>query len=282
VRALGLDVAVRRGLDAVLMDEERRVLEVRPRLPLTDLPALLEETRPDAVAIDSPPGWAIRGSSRQTEREIRLFGIQSYGTPTEGRGRDHAFYEWMRVGFECFRMAKRAGFDRYGGGPAAGTALEVFPHASAVVLARCLPPRDVAKGFFRRRVLEAQGVHTRGLRSQDQLDAALAALTGALALRGMCTALGDPKEGVIVLPTRTLPARPYPRCRQAGGDGQVHLPGMSPCGCGDPACRALTAREFAPGHDAKRKSILWRLSREGHDAAEELRRRGWELPPEMR
>jgi hypothetical protein len=44
----------------------------------------------------------------------------------------------------------------------------------------------------------------------------------------------------------------------------------------------MTFREFAPGHDAKRKSLLWSLAREGLDAADELRRRGWELPPEMR
>jgi hypothetical protein len=57
---------------------------------------------------------------------------------------------------------------------------------------------------------------------------------------------------------------------------------MTPCACGEPYCDRLTAREFAPGHDAKRKSVLWKLAREGHEAAEELRRRGWQLPPEMR
>jgi hypothetical protein len=57
---------------------------------------------------------------------------------------------------------------------------------------------------------------------------------------------------------------------------------MSACACGDVACLAMTAREFAPGHDAKRKSSLWALARSGQDAVDELRRRGWELPPEMR
>jgi hypothetical protein len=57
---------------------------------------------------------------------------------------------------------------------------------------------------------------------------------------------------------------------------------MSPCACGDPACDRLTSREFAPGHDARRKSMLWSLAREGQEAVDELRRRGWELPPEMR
>jgi hypothetical protein len=63
---------------------------------------------------------------------------------------------------------------------------------------------------------------------------------------------------------------------------QPALPGLSPCACRDPDCRALTAREFAPGHDAKRKSGLWKLVRAGVSASEELSRRGWELPPEAR
>jgi hypothetical protein len=44
----------------------------------------------------------------------------------------------------------------------------------------------------------------------------------------------------------------------------------------------MTAAEFAPGHDSKRKSLLWELARQGQEAADELRRRGWELPPELR
>ena len=53
------------------------------------------------------------------------------------------------------------------------------------------------------------------------------------------------------------------------------------CGCGTPGCQELTRGEFAPGHDAKRKSMLWRLAREGRDATDELRRRGWKVPPEI-
>jgi hypothetical protein len=57
---------------------------------------------------------------------------------------------------------------------------------------------------------------------------------------------------------------------------------MSACACGDPSCDSMTAREFAPGHDAKRKSALWTLARSGQEAVEELERRGWALPTEMR
>jgi hypothetical protein len=40
--------------------------------------------------------------------------------------------------------------------------------------------------------------------------------------------------------------------------------------------------EFAPGHDAKRKAMLWSNARDGAAALEELRTRGWKVPPEMR
>jgi len=283
VRALGIDVGVRKGLDLVLLNGSAEILATHRRVRLEDLRGLIEGAEADVVGIDSPPGWASSGRSRRTEREIRLFGIQSYGTPTADRGSRHAFYEWMRVGFEVFRLAGLAGFPRHRGGPVRGKAIEVFPHASAVVLAGCLPPRGVRKAAWRASVLRSNKVEVDGLRSADQVDAALAAVTGLRALRGRSSALGDPAEGVIVLPARTLPARPFPRCPQPPvDDDQPHLPRMSPCGCGDPACDRLTSREFAPGHDIRRKSMLWRLARQGHDAAEELRRRGWELPPEMR
>ncbi len=283
MRALGIDVGVRKGLDLVLLNGSVEILATHRRVRLEDLRGLIEGAEADVVAIDSPPGWASSGRSRRTEREIRLFGIQSYGTPTADRGSGHTFYEWMRVGFEVFRIAGRAGFPRHRGGSVEGTAIEVFPHASAVVLAGCLPPRGVPKTVWRTSVLRASGVEVDGLRSGDQVDAALAALTGLRALRGRSSALGDPTEGVIVLPSRTLPARPFRRCPELPAEvRQPRLPRMSPCGCGDPACDKLTSREFAPGHDARRKSMLWRLARHGHEATNELRRRGWELPPEMR
>jgi hypothetical protein len=110
-----------------------------------------------------------------------------------------------------------------------------------------------------------------------------AAYTGLLALRGKFTALGDPLEGLIVLPTRTLPAAPYRRCIQPPEpDPQLHLPGLTPCGCGDPDCKEVTRAEFARGHEAKRKSWLWKQARRGEEAAQELKRRKWELPPELR
>jgi predicted nuclease with RNAse H fold len=282
VRALGIDVGVRKGLDLVLLDQDRSILETVRRVRVDELAVAVGDLGPDAVAIDAPPSWASTGRSRRTERELRWFGIQCFNTPSDQRMADHPFYEWMTVGFAVYEAIAES-FPRWRTGVVKGTAFEVFPHASAVVLAGTLPPAGVRPHVWRREVLAGHEVDVRGLRSADQVDAALAALTGLYALERRFSAPGDPKEGQIVVPAVSLPARPYRRApARRRADAQPALPGMSRCACGDPACTATTAREFARGHDAKRRSSLWALARSGQEAIEELRRRGWAIPPEMR
>jgi predicted nuclease with RNAse H fold len=283
MRALGVDVSVRRGLDLVLLGDAPEPVALRSDVQPEALPGFIEEHRPDVIAIDSPPTWGTGGGSRRAEKDLRRLGIQSYGTPSDPRKGENVFYAWMKVGFRAFAACEAAGFTVYRTGAARGTVMEVFPHATAVVLGGCLPPAAVPKHTWRASVLRAQAVDVALLRSPDLIDAALAAVTGRHALRGECLAVGEPEEGVIVLPTRTLPPHPYRRCTQPPAPApQLNLPGLSPCACGDPECHAMTSREFAPGHDAKRKSQLWEQTRRGEEARAELRRRGWEMPPELK
>ncbi len=282
MRALGIDVgASRKGLDLVVLDERRRPLRVASRISVERLGPLIDDAAADVIAIDAPPAWAPSGRSRLTERLLATCNLHAFATPSAAHGTGVAFYAWMEVGFEVFAVAAAHGFERYRAGNPGGTAMEVFPHASAAVLAGCLPPKGARKKDWRTRVLRAQGVVTDELTTTDRVDAALCALTGLLALGGKRFAPGDPKEGVIVLPTVSLPARPYRACPPEAEDAGT-MPLFRECACDDPACHELTRTEFAPGHDAKRKSMLWTRAREGRDATEELRRRGWELPPEMR
>jgi predicted RNase H-like nuclease len=218
VRALGIDVGIGKGLDLVLLDGRRAVERALPRVPLRKLTGLIRELEPDAIAIDAPPGWAIRGGSRMTERLLAEFNIQTFRTPSATTGRGHRFYGWMRVGFRVFRAASRAGFPRYAAGDPRGTAMEVFPHATATVLAGCLRPKAVPKKPWRQGVLRANGVPVDRLTSADLVDAGLCALTGILALQGKHFAPGDPREGVIVLPVVTLPARPFAPLAPAPGE----------------------------------------------------------------
>jgi hypothetical protein len=128
-------------------------------------------------------------------------------------------------------------------------------------------------------------VSSPALRTVDQIDAGLAALTGLLALEGEFCALGDPQEGVIVLPARAaaIHRQPYRRgTDEREGRDEPSSPGLSACACGHPDCDRVTGGEFAPGHDGKRKSILWKQARAGEVALRELKVRGWDPPPEMR
>jgi predicted nuclease with RNAse H fold len=212
LRSLGIDVSVRRGLDAAVLDAERNLLAVRRRQGVEDLPALLQRFAPDVVAIDSPPAWGRAGRSRHAERELRRLGLSSYATPSHPVWRERPFYAWMKVGFRVFGKVAESGFGRFRQGDVRQTAIEVFPYATAVALTGMLRPRATSKRSWRREVLIREGLDVGRLPTLDAIDAALAALTGLLALQGRFTAVGDPGEGVIVLPIEALPARPYQAC----------------------------------------------------------------------
>ena len=261
MRALGIDVGVGKGLDLVLLDDQRVPVLVLPRVGVEQVPRAIEEMAPDVIAIDAPPAWAADGRSRLTERVLAERNIRTFATPTRARGKGNPFYDWMEVGFRVFRAAARAGFPRYAAGDPRGTAMEVFPHASATVLRGFLRPKGIGKKAWREGILVAQGVRTDRLTSIDLIDAGLCALTGLLALQGKRFAPGDPREGVIVLPAVTLPAAPFapfrqdtrrrqprrrpPRCSatadaarrdarssRAASSRPVTTPSASPC-CGD-------------------------------------------------
>jgi len=213
VRALGVDVGgeERKQLDIVVMDADRQIAAVGSRVPVRRLADLIADHRPDVVAIDCPPAWAPAGKrSRLAERELKLLGIQAYYTPDREAGERNGFYSWMRNGMAAFRTAERAGFPAYRAGAIAGSAIEVFPHASATVLAGCLPParpNASSKRTWRAAVLTAHHVPIAQLQTLDQVDAALCALTGIIALELRDPfAPGAPDEGRIVLPARVVPA----------------------------------------------------------------------------
>lgn len=226
---VGVDVSAARGLDVVVLDLRRHLVGVPlARQTPADLEALLRQTRPAAVAIDSPPAWGLQGSSRRAERELIRLGLPCFRTPSDPARRDHPFYAWMFAGHAAFAAAARAGYPCFTGGPeASGRALEVFPHGAAVALAGCRPPpgtarRPAAKRRWRAAVLARAGVDVGPLRTLDAIDAALAALVAVIVGEGGAWfALGDADEGCVVLPGEA-PAGPYPR---EAGQSQSARPG---------------------------------------------------------
>ena len=239
---VGVDVSVRRGLDVVVLDGDRRLFEPpRPRQSPADLEALLRRLRPDAVAIDSPPFWGVRGTSRRAERELIALGLPCFRTPSDPELKAHPFYGWMFAGHAAFAAAARAGYPCFTGAPGEdgrSRALEVFPHGVAVALVGHRPPagtarRPAAKRRWRAAVLAAAGVEVAPLRTLDAVDAALAALVAVIVAQGgPWFSLGQPDEGCVVLPG-VPPAGPYPRDRMS--EPSEPEGGADPAGVAGPA-----------------------------------------------
>lgn len=200
--AVGIDVAeARKGLDLVALDANRCIVSSHGRLSVGDAARLvIDEIRPSIVCVDSPPGWAHSGRSRSAERELARLGFSAF--PVGADPGDHPFYRWIRVGITLYEAIADF-YPRYRQGELRGKAVEVFPNASAQRLAGHRRPAGVTKTAFRRSALASHGVDELNLKNLDRVDAALAALTGLVALQGLCQVVGDPVDGVVVLPDLT-------------------------------------------------------------------------------
>jgi predicted nuclease with RNAse H fold len=184
--AIGVDVAARRGCDVVALGDDLVARPVGRVYKGAELTEILEELRPEAVAIDSPPRWAPPEKRRDCERELTRRGICLFTTPNEARGVGHPFYEWMTIGFDLFEAARGS------------STLETFPHAIALAIHAGKPPGN--KRAVRISALERVDVETRALRNIDQIDAALCAYTAWAWLNGNAISVGDEREGQITLP----------------------------------------------------------------------------------
>jgi predicted nuclease with RNAse H fold len=226
MKVLGVDVALSR-LDAVLLDDQRAVLSVHRNLSPDALRDLVQGLEPHLVAIDSPARWASP-TGRETEHVARKLNIQLYATPTLENLSPNGFHSWMLTGIAAFRAIADL-YPLFDGGSYLRKAIEIFPHASAVVLAGHLKPHQKTKVAWRREVLHTSGISDPALSNLDLVDAALGGLTGLLALEGNACWFGTPSEGVIVLPCRAIdvPAR-YPPFEDRQASPRGHSCGV--CG----------------------------------------------------
>lgn len=285
---LGVDVSLGRGLDVALV-RGATVEATWSRLGPASLAALAREARPEAVAVDAPPHpgrGLLRDEAerarlpvppppgRHLDRRIAEYELSRRGIGSHQTHHDEShLFSWMTAGFDTFGALEEAGYSLFlGAGDPRGRAFEVFPYASYVALSGCLSPGRRHRLVWRRAVVEGAGL--RGVPEAatiDVVDAACAALTGERLLEGRGSWVGDPREGVIVLPVASLAER-YRRC--ASPHAPAPAPGapvrMCECGCGRPA-----RRRFLPGHAAKLRAALVTRARAGDAARRELERLGW-------
>lgn len=210
---VGMDVSVKRGLDVVVLDQAFVVVDAKSALDPTGLAALLRRWRPEAVAIDSPPGCGREpgATSRRCERELRDLGVNIFLTPSDEERYARPFYDWVRVGEDVYRAAADIGYHLQDDPTVVrGRALEVFPHASDVFLRGCLPPpgttgRIQTKRAWRLQTLHATGLDTSGLcrnragrTTVDSIDAALAAVTAHRAIHGDFHVVGGAGQWIVL------------------------------------------------------------------------------------
>ena len=263
MRALGIDVgAPRKGLDLVVLDDAREPVRVVSQVAVDRLGSLVDELRARRDRDRRAARVGPERPSRLTERLLAQCNLHAFNTPSARTGSGHRV---LRVDGDrlprCSRWRPRTAIGATARVPRAAPRWR----SSRTPAPRC-SPAACRRGARRRSrgasgCCASQGVPTAELTTADRVDAALCALTGLLALEGKRFAPGDPKEGVIVLPAASLPARPY-RPAPAEAHDEATLPLFRECACGDPACHELTRTEFAPGHDAKRKSRLWTSARD--------------------
>ncbi len=162
---------------------------------------------------------------RVCEYELKRRGINIYKTPPENGN----VPRWMQTCWDLYRQLRMAGFVDYPR-PGSRRLVEVYPYAVYTVLAGSTPyPKNSVEGLLQRQlVLYEEGVrihdpmlileewtrhHLRtgklnlhDVLRLDQLDALAAAYTAFIMEREPenMTAVGDPLEGLIVVPTGAL------------------------------------------------------------------------------
>lgn len=216
---LGIDVSAARGLDLALLDADRCLRDLR-RCPdvaavLAGVEALHAAPRDIVVAIDAPQRyvWPAPDGWRACDRALQRRGLPLYKLSAP----DAPLPGWIAVGFALFEaFAARGLRPPVAPDDTAATLLEVYPHASFVSLIGCVPARkSTAAGLARRRAaLAAAGIQ--GLppvASHDALDAIVAAFTGQRFHSGQGSALGEPADGLMILPVPAIElASRYRRC----------------------------------------------------------------------
>ncbi len=160
-----------------------------------------------AVGVDAPCQWAREGVGRTAEKALNREKLFVFSSPTRAVALAHKsnFYGWMFSGERLF-AALTPHFPLWLGGlPGGPVCFETFPHAITAALLASGTASARLKGTQRRQVLADAGIDASGLRSIDDVDAALCALCAQYLLQGKIRSYGDVADGLIAVPQRPRP-----------------------------------------------------------------------------
>jgi hypothetical protein len=141
---------------------------------------LCMQEQPAIVSVDAPLSLPASGNLRKADASLIKRGLRVF-PPT--------FAGMLSLTKRGVRLAKKLRARKI-------RVIEIHPRTSGVMLFNT-PKRDlwIAK-------LKKMGFRFQGGKSRHEIDAALAALTGALYLRGKTEEIGSAKEGTVVIPLR--------------------------------------------------------------------------------
>lgn len=241
---IGIDpTSSRRAFTYAALDRDLNLVALADG-EMEDVTAFLAAQKSATVAVNAPAGvnrglvrakmkkemltpHQIRGAEyRMAELILREHGIAVSGTPANAA----VCPAWMQVGFELYRKLGKLGFKKFPDTDSPHQILETNPHAGYCVLLNDAPlPKPTLEGRLQRQlILYERGVQIKDpmdffeeitrhkmikgvwpmelLYLPEQLDALLAAFTAWLAVNrpAQISSIGDPKEGVIVLPDGEL------------------------------------------------------------------------------
>ncbi|MHA1595615.1 MAG: DUF429 domain-containing protein [Candidatus Baldrarchaeia archaeon] len=186
IRVVGVDLAgsERRETGWALLDG--RTLTVKKLFSDDEIIRETLDAHPLVVAIDAPLSLPTSGKMRRADREMHRFGLPVLPP----------LFPHMRMltyrGIRIARILRSHGLK----------VIEVHPTSTRKILG--LPPRKdpmVIQDAITK--LGYNGDVRRKSLSMHEVDAILAAITAELYIRGLTTEVGDPMEGVIIIPRRS-------------------------------------------------------------------------------
>lgn len=199
----GIDIGGdRKGNHLVVLRGTEIVCNLRKLTPEHMLEKCLQ-FEVSAVGIDAPCQWRMGETGRQAEKTLAKQRIFSFATPTRelAVASKSGFYGWMLNGERVYQ-AFAPHFPLFGNGGATSgrVCFETFPHAITCAILGKEVASAKKKGTQRREILQREGIEIASLRSIDDVDAALCALTANFLLEGRVETYGDESGGYIVVP----------------------------------------------------------------------------------
>ncbi|MCD6371477.1 MAG: DUF429 domain-containing protein [Candidatus Aenigmarchaeota archaeon] len=191
--SLGIDLAgsLKRKSGICAMNERLKIILLKTVFEDEEILKIVKQAKPDIIAIDAPLSLPKGRKSlekkgnihfRKCDRELWKLGIKFFPI-TLGPMR-----KLTQRGIALKKKIEKLGFK----------VIEVYPGATQDLLN--IPRKQKGLRRLARGLIELGIRGIKGSECGDELDAITAAYTGILYLKNEYTSIGDPSEGLIILP----------------------------------------------------------------------------------